>query len=153
MIGYSATRAMSRSDGDTMNHARRRSGTPRERRRVVPAAVGAVAVAMGLERGQRLLHLGLPGLKGILWRGLPRQRLVDVLVDRRGDLRVDRRDRTGLRLRDRLLQLRREGVLLLDVRIVVRRREHGGLGVLQLLHLLVLLARDEVDVLQRAARV
>ena len=45
MMGYSATSAMSTNDGETMYHARRRSGTPRERRRVVPPAV-AVAASM-----------------------------------------------------------------------------------------------------------
>src|SRR5215218_7213866 len=102
MIGYSATSAISSMDGETMSHARRRSGTPRERRRVPAAAVGAVAVAMALEGGQRLLHLGLPLLQGVLGGRLTGQRLVDVLVDRRGDLRVDRRDGARLRLRDRL---------------------------------------------------
>src|SRR3712207_2965663 len=120
MIGYSATRAMSRSDGETMNHARRRSGMPRERRRCAgPAAVDAVAVAMGLEGGQRLLHLGLPVLQGLLRRHLAGQRLVDVLVDRRGDLRVDRRDGAGLGLRDRLLEVVGERERLLDLRILV----------------------------------
>src|SRR5215217_7346293 len=105
MIGYSATSAISRSDGETMSHARRRSGIPRERRRVPTAAVGAVAVDMVLERGQGPLHLGLALLQRLLGGGLARQRLVDVLVDRRRDLRVDRRDGPRLRLRDRLLEL------------------------------------------------
>src|SRR5919107_4076714 len=101
MIGQIATRAISTIEGATMSFARRRSGMPRERRWLVEAPTETEPAAMVLERRQCLVHLGLGGLQRILGGHAAGQRLVDVLVDRLRDLRVDRRDRAGLRLGDR----------------------------------------------------
>src|SRR5947209_6973175 len=104
MIGQTATTAISTNDGATMKAARRRSGSPRERRRAgaVPAVVEATAMA--LEGRQRLRDLVVGGLERLLRGDLARQRGVHVVVDRLGDLRIDRRHRARVRLGHRLLE-------------------------------------------------
>src|SRR3712207_2825894 len=141
MMGHSATSAMRNTEGATMNAARRRSGIPRERR-FCGVWARTEAASMDLEGRQRLVHLRLRLLQRLLGRRPARERLVDVLVDRLRDLRVDRRDRAGLRLRDRVAQLRGEVVLLLDLRVVVDRLQRRRLRGEQELALLVLLAGD-----------
>src|SRR3712207_1321545 len=122
MIGYAATSAMSNIDGDTMKNARRRSERPRERRRCGVAAWTEAGAAMVLEARERLLDVGLGLLHRLRRGGLPPQGRVDVLVDRLRDLRVHRRDRTRLRLRDRLAELIGERQGLAHVGVVVDRR-------------------------------
>src|SRR5436190_23697339 len=101
MTGHSATSAMRLIDGATMKIASRRSDRPRLRRRAGgTAADGTDAASMALEGRQGLVHLRLRGLERLLRRHLPGQGRVDVLVDRLRDLRVDRRDRARLGLRD-----------------------------------------------------
>src|ERR1700755_350934 len=104
-----------------MKTARRRSGMPRERRFAgwVPAVTGAAAMA--LEGGQRLGDLGGGRLHGVSCADLAGEGGVDVVVDRLRDLRIDRADRACLGLRDGLLELGRERVLLLDRRGVIGR--------------------------------
>src|SRR3954464_12117735 len=101
---------MTTSEGAVMTAARRRSLSPRERRLrgAWPAGTDAASIVRALERLQRLVDLRLRRLEGVLRRLGPGQGLVDVLVDRLGDLRVHGRDRPGLGLRRRLLQLGRE---------------------------------------------
>ena len=45
-IGYTATSAISAIEGAVISHARRRSGTPRERRICVPACTEAASAMM-----------------------------------------------------------------------------------------------------------
>src|SRR4051812_39289230 len=98
---------MRMSDGDTIFAASRFSAcsavTLRRGRLTLSVAV---AVAMlspsALERLQGLVDLAVGLLQGVLRRHLTAQRRVDVLVDGRGDLRVDRRHGPRLRLRDGL---------------------------------------------------
>src|SRR3954453_10865391 len=98
---------MTTSEGAVMTAARRRSLSPRERRLrgAWPAGTDAASIVRALERLQRLIDLRLRRLEGVFRRLRPRQGLVDVLVDRLGNLRIDGRDRPGLRLRGGLLQL------------------------------------------------
>src|SRR3954462_4219576 len=107
MIGQTATIAMRTIEGATIRTARRRSGIPLERRRSVVSPALTEAASMVLEGVQR----GVDLLAGLLDRSLrghaTGKSVVDVLVDRLGDLRVHRRDRASLRLRQRLLELRR----------------------------------------------
>src|SRR3954463_15519174 len=123
-MGYAATMAISTIDGETIRNASRFWESPRER-----ALAGGwieAASAIGLEARQRLRDLGLR----VLHRGgrirLARERLVDVLVDGLGDLRIHRRHRTRLGLRHGLQKLLRERQGLLDGRVVVDRLLHRG---------------------------
>src|SRR5919112_3821168 len=122
MIGQAATIAMRTIEGATIMTARRRSGIPLERRRsvVAPALTEAASIVLeGVQRGVDLLAGLLDGRRGT---HPARKSVVDVLVDRLRDLRIDRRHRTRLRLRQRLLELGRVRDRLLDGRVVVRRR-------------------------------
>src|SRR4051812_12754698 len=115
MIGHAATIAMRISDGATINFARRPSGMPRERawRAGGVARTDAASMVLEAREGGGDLPVGLLDRRsGALPTG---ERVVDVLVDRLGDLRVDRRDRAGLGLRQRLQELRGVRDRLLDV--------------------------------------
>src|SRR3954469_24292300 len=114
MIGQIATTAISTNDGATMNVARRRSGSPRERRLAGAEPAVVEATAMALEGGQRLRDLVVGGLQRLVRRLLARERGIDVVVDRLRDLGIDRRDRPGVRLRHGLLELLGERIRLLD---------------------------------------
>src|SRR5215210_3235827 len=109
MIGYAATIAMRIIDGATISFARRRSGTPLERRRCwdAPADVTVAASMATSERRQRAVDRGVRLLERRLGRRPPRERVVDVLVDRLRDLRVHRRHRPRLGLAERLQELGR----------------------------------------------
>src|SRR5829696_8236722 len=136
-MGYAATIAMRISDGETIFAASRFSAcsavTLRRGRVTFSDAVAASMTAQPswLEGLQGLVDLPVGLLEGRLRRLLPGERLVDVLVDRRGDLRVHRRDRARLGLGHRLLQLVGERERLLDVRVVVGRLEHRRQRVLR----------------------
>src|SRR5919202_3155079 len=153
MIGQTATIAMRTIEGATIRTARRRSGIPLERRRSVVAPALTEAASIVLEGVQRRVDL----LAGLLDRGrrghASRESVVDVLVDRLRDLRIHRRDRTGLRLGQRLLELGRVRDRLLDRRVVGRRRRHGRQRVLLQRDLLPRRRGDVVGELQRQTRV
>src|SRR3954451_14661553 len=122
MIGQTATIAMRMIEGATIMTARRRSGTPLERRRSVVAPALTDAASIVLEGAQRGVDL-LAGLLDRVGRGhATGKSVVDVLVDRLGDLRIHRRDRARLRRARRLLQLGRVRHSLLDGRFVVGGR-------------------------------
>src|SRR4051794_6386499 len=105
MIGQAATIAMRIIDGATISTARRRSGIPLERRRsgVVPACTEAASIRSEGRQGRVDLGAGL--LDRVRGTRPTRKSVVDVLVDRLGDLRIHRRDRAGLRLAQGLLEL------------------------------------------------
>src|SRR3954452_24440226 len=121
MTGHAATTAMRIMDGATITFARRRSDIPLERRACIGAPARTEAASIWfpqLEGRERRGDLRV----GLLQRGRGThatcQRVVDVLVDRLRDLRIDRRDRTRLGLGERLLELGGVRDRLLDVRIV-----------------------------------
>src|SRR4051794_20755946 len=100
MIGQAPTIAMRISDGVTISFARRPSGMPLERPRCcagVPARTEAVATIL-LEGGEGLGDLRVRLLDRRRSGHPAGERVVDVLVDRLGDLRVDRRHGASLRL-------------------------------------------------------
>src|ERR1700755_3340488 len=130
MIGQTATMAMRTIDGATIKIARRRSGTPLERRRCdAPAPIEAASMIRS-EGRERAVDLRTGLLDRVRRTHATGERVVDVLVDRLRDLRIHRRDRTGLRLAESGLELGRVRDRLLDVRIVVRRVEDRRVGVL-----------------------
>src|SRR3954469_25168279 len=153
MIGQTATIAMRIIEGATIRTARRRSGIPLERRRsvVAPALTEAASIVLeGVQRGVDLLA-GL--LDRVGRRHATGESVVDVLVDRLRDLRIHRRDRTGLRLAESGLELGRVRDRLLDRRIVVRRVEDRRVRVLVERDLLPRRRADVVGELQRQAGV
>src|SRR3954452_5370920 len=108
-----------------MRNAKRRSESPLERRVAgVPVVWTAVASAMVLEGRQGLVDRRLRLLHGVGRRLTSGEGVVDVVVDRLGYLRIDRRDGPRLGLCDGLLELVRERQRLLDLRVVVRRTKH-----------------------------
>src|SRR6187200_2807715 len=128
MIGYAATTAIRIIEGATISFARRRSGMPRERRRCVGApTVWAVAASMvqliRSEGRQCAVDLRVRLLQSVRRARATGERVVDVLVDRLRDLRVDGRDRTRLGLAERLQELSRVGDRLLHVRLAVDGRD------------------------------
>src|SRR5437773_2182948 len=103
MIGYAATTAMRIIDGATISFARRRSGTPRERRRCMGArTVWTEAASMvqliRSEGRQCAVDLRVRLLQSVRRARATGERVVDVLVDRLRDLRIDRRHRPRLGL-------------------------------------------------------
>src|SRR3954454_19309676 len=133
MIGYAATIAMRIIDGATISFARRRSGIPLERRRCVGAptvwteAASIVLSSLGSEGRQGAVDLRVRLLQSVRRARATGERIVDVLVDRLRDLRVDGRHRPGLGLAECLQELRRVRDGLLDVGFAVRTGDHRGL--------------------------
>src|SRR6476661_10288043 len=100
MIGQAATIRMRTIDGATITFARRRSDIPLERRSCggAPVVLTAAASMIRSERGERAVDLRVRLLQCVLRAHATGKGVVDVLVDRLRDLRIHRRDRTGLRL-------------------------------------------------------
>src|SRR5690242_10203632 len=118
MMGHAATTAMRINDGVTITFASLRSGMPFDRRRAAGEGAGTDAASMfssALERVERAVDLRVRLLDGGLRAGATRESVVDVLVDRLRDLRIDRRDRARVRLAQGLQQLGRVRDGLLDI--------------------------------------